>query len=151
MHDKLPRKIADALKPYQKEAIARGLEHEGKIYIADEMGLGKTLEALCISYAFKNDWPLLIITPASVAYQWKDQILNWFYPSLQKDNILVWDGERRRNFIPTKQNIFICSYDSVSSLPNIEFPSVICDECHYLKNYKTKRLTLIYNKLSKVK
>jgi len=30
------------------------------------MGVGKTIEALGIAYIYKDDWPLLIICPASL-------------------------------------------------------------------------------------
>jgi len=32
------------------------------------MGVGKTIQALGIAYVFKNDWPLLIIVPASLKF-----------------------------------------------------------------------------------
>src|SRR6266436_8857223 len=148
MHDCLPRNVASALKEYQKDAIKKGLLHKGCVYIADEMGLGKTLEALCIAYIFKDDWPMLIVCPSSVVFQWRDQILRWFYPSVQKENIAVWE----KSTILNKENIVISSYDSVGTIPKLlNFFTIICDECHYLKNYKTKRFKVIYDRLESVK
>src|SRR6266436_5810260 len=145
MHDCLPRNVASALKEYQKDAIKKGLLHKGCVYIADEMGLGKTLEALCIAYLFKEDWPMLVICPASVMYQWRDQILRWFYPSIQKEEIITAYTE---NMQLGKQHIVISSYDSVC--PE-SFATIICDECHCLKNFKTKRFQVIYAKLENVR
>ncbi len=41
------------------------------------MGVGKTIQALSIAYIYKTDWPLLIITPSSLRYTWKDEIAKW--------------------------------------------------------------------------
>jgi SWI/SNF-related matrix-associated actin-dependent regulator of chromatin subfamily A-like protein 1 len=140
MHNSLPSNVALALKDYQTEAIKQGLANNGCVYIADEMGLGKTLEALCIAYLYKTDWPMLVICPASVVYQWREQILRWFYPCIQKEDIITkWTESMNLS----KQNIVICSYDSVCPY---SFSTIICDECHYLKNYKTKRFKIIYSK-----
>ena len=32
------------------------------------MGLGKTIQALGIAHYYKEDWPLLIVSPSSVRY-----------------------------------------------------------------------------------
>lgn len=72
------------------------------IYIPDSMGLGKTLQSIGISDKiawtypkalacyYKSDWPLLVVTPASVMDQWKEAIRNWCssaYPKLKIPNI----------------------------------------------------------------
>ena len=41
------------------------------------MGVGKTVQAIAIANLFKSDWPLLIITPASLKYQWADELIKW--------------------------------------------------------------------------
>jgi len=41
------------------------------------MGVGKTIQALVVAYCFKQDWPLLVIAPASLKFIWKDEILKW--------------------------------------------------------------------------
>ena len=66
--DYLPEKLRGALLPFQKEGVKYGLRKEGRLLIADEMGLGKTVEALCVAYKYKDEWPLLIVTPASMRY-----------------------------------------------------------------------------------
>ena len=62
----LPIKLRRALLPFQRLGVKYGLEKEGRLLIADEMGLGKTVQALCIAYKFKDEWPLLIVAPASM-------------------------------------------------------------------------------------
>lgn len=41
---KLPRKLLDALLPFQRDGLRFGLRRGGRCLIADEMGLGKTLQ-----------------------------------------------------------------------------------------------------------
>jgi len=48
-------------------AVHRG----GRLLIADDMGLGKTLEALAIAAYYKQEWPLLIVSPSSVQFAWR--------------------------------------------------------------------------------
>lgn len=45
--------------------------------LGDEMGVGKTIQAISIAYLFKRDWPVLIITPSSLKYSWRDEIMTW--------------------------------------------------------------------------
>ena len=40
----LPKKLLDALLPFQVEGVQFGLRRGGRCLIADEMGLGKTLQ-----------------------------------------------------------------------------------------------------------
>jgi SNF2 family DNA or RNA helicase len=73
----LPEKLASSLYNFQKEGIEAGIRMFGRILIGDEMGVGKTIQAIGIAYIYKNDWPLLIITPASLKYTWRDEIRKW--------------------------------------------------------------------------
>ena len=36
------------------------------------MGLGKTVQAICIAYYYRTEWPLLIVTPSSLRYSWAE-------------------------------------------------------------------------------
>lgn len=38
--------------------------------IADDMGLGKTIQAICLACYYREEWPLLIIVPSSVRFDW---------------------------------------------------------------------------------
>jgi len=66
---------------FQREGVEFGLQKYGRMLLGDEMGVGKTIQAIAIAYLFKHNWPLLVITPASLKYQWCDEILKWL-PSL---------------------------------------------------------------------
>lgn len=107
--------------------------------IADDMGLGKTIQALGIAHYFRKNWPLLIVTPASVRYQWTEAIYT-FLPSVPAHYI--------HQFANTKDcidssKIVITTYDLlVRAMDTFErqiFGFVILDESHALKSLKTAR------------
>ena len=53
------------------------IQQAGRVLIADDMGLGKTLQAMCAACYYRQEWPLLVVTPSSVRYAWRDvRILN---------------------------------------------------------------------------
>jgi len=43
-----------------------GISKNGRCLLADDMGLGKTIQSLGIAHYYKEDWPLLIVSPSSV-------------------------------------------------------------------------------------
>ena len=61
---------AEGLYDYQKEAVRRALERDGRILLAHDMGLGKTVTGLTIMNHYRGDWPLLILCPKAVLTQW---------------------------------------------------------------------------------
>lgn len=63
------------LKPHQKEAI-QFLLHRKKCILADDMGLGKTTE-LSVAAIEGNFDSVLIICPASLKTNWRDELL-WY-------------------------------------------------------------------------
>ena len=74
------------LKPHQKDAI-QFLLHRKKCILADDMGLGKTTE-LSVAAIEGNFDSVLIICPASLKTNWRDELL-WYVP--EKD-ISIIDG-----------------------------------------------------------
>lgn len=74
----LPQRIVNKLYSFQKQGIFFGQQKFGRLLIGDEMGVGKTLQAICVSYLYRQDWPLLIVCPSSVKYIWRDEIIKWF-------------------------------------------------------------------------
>jgi len=51
------------LYPYQREAVRKGVKLYGRILLNDDSGMGKSLQALALSLAYKNEWPLVIFCP----------------------------------------------------------------------------------------
>ncbi|KAF7400984.1 hypothetical protein HZH66_006168 [Vespula vulgaris] len=140
--------LRDMLMPFQQEGICYGISKNGCCIIADDMGLGKTLQALGIAYYFKDSWPLLIVTPSSVRYQWSEAIYN-VLPSIPAHYV--------HQFINTKDfindvKIVIVSYDilvrAVEIFKRRGFGFVILDESHILKNNKTARFNAVQSAVS---
>ncbi|CAH8504536.1 unnamed protein product [Schistosoma rodhaini] len=124
------------------------LKRSGRVLLADDMGLGKTIQSLAIASAYYSEWPLLIITPSSVRFSWRDQIIRWLGKPLNlnlthitvvnsgKDIMDDWDSF---NSSP----ITIISYDLMSrygkELLKRRYGVVIADESHFIKNIKAAR------------
>lgn len=54
----------------------------------DEMGLGKTIQALAVACAYREDWPFLVVAPASLRANWQNEARKWV-PGLTKENTQV--------------------------------------------------------------
>jgi len=72
------------------------------------MGVGKTIQALVIMYFFKQDWPLLVICPASLKYTWKDEVVKWLPDFGERDVHIIEFGKEKFN---PNCSVFIMSYD----------------------------------------
>lgn len=123
------------LYPFQKKGIGFLEKKEGRALIADEMGLGKTLQALGWISLHPELRPVVIVCPASVKLKWEREIKECMHRSAQ-----VLSGTS-----PTKieNDIVIINYDILGpwldTLISIDPKVVVLDECHYVKNRRTKR------------
>eukprot|EP00063_Salmo_salar_P031612 XP_014006447.1 PREDICTED: DNA annealing helicase and endonuclease ZRANB3-like [Salmo salar] len=82
----LPDKLQQRLMPFQKEGVKFALSKNGRCMIADEMGLGKTMQAISVAYAYRQEWPLLIVVPSSLKYPWIEELERWI-PELNPGDI----------------------------------------------------------------
>ncbi|XP_017752379.1 PREDICTED: SWI/SNF-related matrix-associated actin-dependent regulator of chromatin subfamily A-like protein 1 [Eufriesea mexicana] len=130
------------LIPFQKEGICYGISKGGRCMIADDMGLGKTIQALGIAHYFKDNWPLLIVAPSSVRYQWAEAICT-FLPSVPTQ--YIYQFMNAKDFIGSK--IVITTYDllvrAMSTFKYHIFGFIILDESHALKSIKTARFKAV--------
>lgn len=118
------------LKPYQVTGAHFLASNTGAI-LADEMGLGKTAQA--IEAVKQVGGKVLIVCPASLKLNWRDEIMAWGLP----EPFVVFSG----NIEPA--DITIINYDILKKnkkfLINQEFSVIVFDEAHYLKNPLTNR------------
>lgn len=134
--------IKATLYPYQKEGVAFSVFKKGVI-VADEMGLGKTLQAIAAAILKKeifNFKKTLVICPASVKNQWKNEVLKF---SDEKAIVVEGEPHQRNNLYLNDDSFFhIINYETVlRDLPIINtsgYDFVILDEAQKIKNYETQ-------------
>lgn len=145
----LPQNIQADLRDYQIvgfEWMKSLAKYQLGGILADDMGLGKTLQTitfLASELEEKNDLPpILIITPASLLYNWKNEFAK-FAPDIA---VQIIDGSKQKRdeiIASIKPNsVHLISYPSlrqdITSFYGITFSSVILDESQAVKNYHTK-------------
>ncbi len=124
------------LYPFQYVGVRFAELAGGRCLIGDDMGIGKTIQALAYASLHKELWPVLVVCPASVKYNWAKEIETWIRePSYQVVNGYKGDLE--------DTDITIVNYDLMDrrkeQLMDMGFNLVIFDESHFLKNNTAKR------------
>eukprot|EP01022_Parablepharisma_sp_SALTPOND_P029228 TRINITY_DN728_c0_g1_i12.p1 TRINITY_DN728_c0_g1~~TRINITY_DN728_c0_g1_i12.p1 ORF type:complete len:603 (-),score=97.59 TRINITY_DN728_c0_g1_i12:519-2327(-) len=108
------------------------------------MGVGKTVQALAISYLYREDWPLLILAPSSLKLLWRDEIVKWL-PMIPKDEIEVISCSKKA--FTSRSQIYIMSFDMAKNVEKLletrTFNVAIADEAHYLKSRDAKRTKIL--------
>ncbi|WP_335869490.1 DEAD/DEAH box helicase [Bacillus sp. 2205SS5-2] len=114
--------------------------------LADDMGLGKTLQSIALLLAEKerseDSKPALIIAPASLVYNWKNE-LEKFSPTLRSEVMIGSPQERMEKLNASNQaDVWITSYPTlrqdIEEYGKHEFQTLILDEAQAVKNYATK-------------
>lgn len=136
--NRLDPTLSATLMPFQIEGLRFGIDKNGRCLIGDDMGLGKTFQALAISNYYSEDWPLLIVTTATMKTQWEETIANYL-PSVSILQVqYIVSG---KDYIGDAK-ILIVSHDMMSrcleKLLERKFGVMIIDESHILKSYKSK-------------
>lgn len=143
-------------RPYQATGIAYNLVHDN-VLIGDQPGLGKTLISIA-SVIAKNNFPCLIIAPATLKENWRRE---WLKVAGRRSMIL---SDKVKTSWPTYYSVgmcdvFITNYESLTKyfvegfdnnddetlkLKHIRFrdsiklfKSVIIDEAHKIRNAAT--------------
>jgi SNF2 family DNA or RNA helicase len=139
----LRRKIK--ILPHQVKAAIKVLNQmQGRGILADEVGLGKTIEAGIVMkelIARGKARSILILTPASLAGQWQEELWNKF-----GERFVRHDDEEFKGF--SYHDKIVASIDTAKSPQHSrdiiarEWDLCIVDEAHYLKNKKTQRYSL---------
>ncbi|XP_068575523.1 LOW QUALITY PROTEIN: DNA annealing helicase and endonuclease ZRANB3 [Cebidichthys violaceus] len=145
----LPRKLLRRLMPFQREGVEFALSRNGRCMIADEMGLGKTVQAIAVAYAFRQEWPLLVVVPSSLKYPWIEELERWI-PELQPGDInLVENKSDTMGISSSKVTVLGYGLLTTDARPLVEalsrqrFAVVVVDESHYLKSRNAARTKIL--------
>ncbi|MBR3169900.1 MAG: DEAD/DEAH box helicase, partial [Lachnospiraceae bacterium] len=114
--------------------------------LADDMGLGKTLQVIAVLLAVKNEapenpMPSLIVTPASLGYNWREELAA-FAPSLTVNLVAGTARERARMIASWRESdVLVTSYDllkrDIAEYEGKQFRFLVADEAQYIKNRTT--------------
>ncbi len=158
LRERIGPTLYEALFPFQRLGVSTAIARGGRIMIADDMGLGKSIQALAVASFYEADWPLLIISPASMVACWEEQLRRWL-PHLAADDICpIFDGKTA-----ISGRITILSYDLAArdafkthlrqwracaappgrGASGPAYGVIIADECHALKSRDTLRTRTI--------
>lgn len=129
------------LLPYQMDGIAFAVG-AGRAILADEMGLGKTIQAIGTAELFAreaNIEKVLVVCPASLKSQWKDEIEKFCDRPVQ----LIFGRTADRTAQYTNDCFFtICNYEQVLkdylAIGEAHWDLVILDEGQRIKNWEAK-------------
>lgn len=128
------------LYPFQMEGALFIREHAETtgVLLADEMGLGKTIQVLYWLYRTKRARPAVAVVPASVKYNWEREAKRFGILSE------VLEGKHPPKRLPhVPAPLYIINYEILRYwrkwLKALGIQVVVLDECHYIKNQKSKR------------
>jgi superfamily II DNA or RNA helicase len=138
--------------PYQEETARKVLKRfRGRALLADEVGLGKTIEALMVLKEYIERGMVksaIILTPASLVGQWKEELLEKFSLDFTSTDDPAFRSEGDAGW---EQPFLVASISLAKSKRNYprvagrEYDMVIVDEAHHLKNRNTLNWKLINN------
>lgn len=152
----LPQTLQPVMRKYQKHGYRwlRTLEGSGfGGILADDMGLGKTLQVIAVLLAAKSagspeeqgdegkDQPALIITPASLVYNWQEEFAR-FAPELSVGIIAGSQAQRHEMLAGYRDwDVLVTSYDllkrDIADYEGKQFSFQVIDEAQYIKNHST--------------
>ncbi len=131
------------LRAYQAAGIKWALdlaEWAPGAVLADDMGLGKTVQAAAVLRARAKGGPALVVTPASVGFNWKSELAR-FVPSLN----VTWFHEDKALDVATMGpgDVLVISYGKLQSqaarFAEVAFETVVLDEAQFVKNTDSLR------------
>jgi len=130
-----------SLYPYQKKG-AMFAARAGRCLLADDMGLGKTIQAIAaveiLSRAVGIE-RVLIVSPTSLKYQWKQEIEKF---SDRTASVCEGLSHQRARFYSGDSFYIITNYDVVlrdlDAIRKWNPDVIILDEAQRIKNWKTR-------------
>ena len=140
---------------YQVETVRKVLKHyRGRVLLADEVGLGKTVEAGMVlkEYMLRGMAErILILTPASLVGQWRDEMASKFGidcatshdPLSRSDPARFWAQSRVIASIAAARR-----REQADLLAGLSYDVVVVDEAHHLRDQASASYRLV-NSLQK--
>jgi len=140
---------------YQVETVRKVLkQYRGRVLLADEVGLGKTIEAGMVLKEYLlcgMAERLLILTPASLVGQWRDEMASKFGiefatshdPLLRSDPAAFWAQPRVIASIASARR-----REQAELLAGLSYDVVVVDEAHHLRDQTSASYRLV-NRLQK--
>ena len=140
---------------YQVETVRKVLkQYRGRVLLADEVGLGKTIEAGMVlkEYVLRGMADrILILTPASLVGQWRDEMAAKFGidcatshdPLLRIDPAAFWAQPRLIASIASARR-----KEHAEVLASLDYDVVVVDEAHHLRDQSSASYQLV-NRLQK--
>jgi superfamily II DNA or RNA helicase len=132
------------LRPYQREGydwLMRLAAWGVGACLADDMGLGKTIQALAVLTARREEGPALVLAPASVIRNWRNECLR-FAPAL-RPVLLAKSSDTHLIDQLGPGDVLLVSYGLITyvteELAGRSYATVVLDEAQAIKNYTTKR------------
>ncbi len=140
----VPKELQATLRAYQEDGyrwMMRLAEWGAGACLADDMGLGKTVQTIAVLLARAKKGASLVVAPASVVYNWQNEILR-FAPTL---NVHVFnEADDRAQLIEKVGNydVVLMTYGllvrEAEMLAGKAWNVVCLDEAHTIKNRATK-------------
>jgi superfamily II DNA or RNA helicase len=140
---------------YQIETVRKVLkQYRGRVLLADEVGLGKTVEAGMVlkEYALRGMAErILILTPASLVGQWRDEMASKFGidfatshdPLLRSDPAQFWAQPKVIASIAAARR-----KEHAELLGGMRYDVIVVDEAHHLRDQSSASYRLV-NSLQK--
>lgn len=132
--DIAPIQIDGLLRPlydFQKVGASYMIRRK-RTFNSDDMGLGKTIQTISAIHHIKS-YPALIVCPASVKYNWRDEILK----TVADTSISILPDDK------INSQFVIINYDQIKKfseeIKKVVWKCIVFDESHMLKSSKTQR------------
>jgi len=134
------------LLPYQMDGIAFAVG-AGRAILADDMGLGKTIQGIGVAELLAQEVQIsrvLVICPASVKSQWRNEIQRFTDRSAQ---IVVGAADERPAMYESDSFFTICNYEQVlrdlTAIEATPWDLIILDEGQRIKNWESKTSNMV--------
>ena len=140
--------VFQKLRPFQQRGVEYIVHHGGRGLIADAMGLGKTVQAIAIAHQYRSEWPVLVVCPVSLTFNWANEFMQWTDMPLTRIHTVA-----KQKSIPSTADVVLVSYTMLDQLEAImaaggqdnaanPFKVVVLDESHMIKSIDAKRSML---------